>query len=275
MSIILDALKKAGEKKTPGDESSSESAVFSDQHPETSRFGFDKSPFGIKLNLKDLRGNQRVVILGGVVLVLFLALVIFGNPFAGQVSGGDENPSASGAAPVPPPVDLTTQLVQKQVAESLEEAKKLRLSAIQNFKEGNLQESIQNYAKLTLLASTDAEIYNNYGVALRKSGQIEESRESYQKALALKPDYPEALNNLAVIYMWENKYNKAKELLLRAIEINPDYVDPYFHLAISLEKNGQIEEAVKYYDKFLELSVGRVNRTVRLQVEERLSKLKQ
>lgn len=277
MSIILDALKKADEKKNPAESGTAPNSGPGSPDTGSKKLGLfgGKSPFGAKLDLKDLKANKRVVVLGGVVLVLLLAVVIFGNPLTALMGGGGAQPAV--VTNQPSPQDLTSQLVEKQVQENLENVKKLRGSAIQNFKEGNLQETLQAYAKLsnTLGASDDPEIYNNYGVALRKSGQLEEAKGAYEKALALKPDYPEALNNLAVVHMTENRYHKAKELLLRAIEVDPDYVDPYFHLAISLEKNGQVEEAIKYYDKFLEISVDKVSRTVRLQVEERLSKLKQ
>lgn len=277
MSIILDALKKADEKKNPAESGNApdSGAENPDSGGKKSGLFGGKSPFGAKLDLKDLKANKRVVVLGGAVLVLLLAAVIFGNPLSSLTGGGANQPAV--VTNQQTSQDLTSQLVEKQVQENLENVKRLRKSAIQNFREGNLQETLQAYAQLTatLGASDDPEIYNNYGVSLRKSGQLDEAREAYEKALALKPDYPKALNNLAVVHMTENRYHKAKELLLRAIAIDPDYIDPYFHLAISLEKNGQVEDAVKYYDQFLEMSADKVSRTVRLQVEERLSKLKQ
>lgn len=277
MSIILDALKKVEGKKTQGESDSQTDGQDASQSTEglSSRFGamLGKSPLGGKLDLSQIRKNKRSVILVGVVVVLGLGLLVFGNPLGFLSSGSTDQEAAVNNQTLVQ--NQANQLVQKQVEQSLEEAKRLKKLAAQNFREGNLQEALKNYARLTILASTDPEIYNNYGVALRRSGQLDEARQAYDNALGLKKDYPEALNNLAVIDMSENKYHKAKERLLRAIEINPDYIDPYFHLAITLEKNGQVEDAIKYYERFLDMSAGGVDRTVRLQVEERLSKLKE
>lgn len=273
MSIILDALKKAeGKKEASGSstpENSASAASGGDSVRDKLAGLWRQSPFGGKL---DLQQNKRAVILLGVVLVVGLGLLLFGNPLTMLSGGGETQPVVTNQAPAD---KLADQMVKKQMVASQEEAKRLRKSAIQNFRDGNLQETLQNYARLTILASTDAEIYNNYGVALRRSGQIEDARQAYEQALALKPNYPEALNNLAIIYMMDNKYNKAKEMLSRAIALNPNYVDPYFHMAIAMEKNGQTDEAIKNYEKFLEMSVDQVGRTVRLQVEEKLSKLKE
>lgn len=154
------------------------------------------------------------------------------------------------------------------------EEQELRDAALDNYRNANLDESAADYAKLIILNATDPELYNNYGVTLKKMGQVGKAIANYNKALALKPDYPEALNNLAVAYMADNKYDAARSLLEKALAIEHDYLDAHLHMAICLEKTGQLDDAISYYDAFLRMSEKKVDRKIRLQVEDRLARLK-
>jgi len=150
---------------------------------------------------------------------------------------------------------------------------KLRNLAVVFYQNGKFNDSVNSYMELTNLDPANPENYNNYGVALKKVGKIKKAKQAYNTALALNPDYPEALNNLAVIEMAERQYNNARRRLTKAIEINPDYLDPYLHLALCLEKIGDVDNAITYYQSFLEMSEGKVTRKLRLQIENRLVRL--
>lgn len=151
----------------------------------------------------------------------------------------------------------------------------LQATASAKFAERKYDESAGAYEKLTHLLPSDPVVYNNYGVTLKKQGQIDSAVEAYQTALALSPDYAEALNNLAVAEMARRRYNEARNALEKAIALKPDYIDPHLHLGLCLERLGDAMGAVTSYEKFLELSAGEVDRSIRLQVEQRIEELKE
>lgn len=159
--------------------------------------------------------------------------------------------------------------------EDEEEISRLRKTAVLNFKKSNYEESLAAYKKLIKLLPADAEIYNNYGLVLKRLGRNKEALVAYETALALQSKYPEVLNNMAVIYMTEGNYNVARRHLEQAIELDSEYVDPHLHLALCLEKLGDFETAIHYYESFLDLSTNKVDRKIRVQVEGRISRLKE
>lgn len=272
MSIILDALKKAGKKKEPSQPKDSDPDKTDISQPPSSGPVLSPSSPGPQ-NKKP----RLLVILLGLLLGLALAYFFFGDStqlqqVKNKIFSEQKNEVQENKTQTIMPQDLSPQNSEPN---TLEQVKDLKIKATKNFQENNLQEALKNYANLVLLVPTDPEVYNNYGVALKKSGQIEDAKKAYQRAIALKKnEYPEALNNLGVVLMAEDKYPEAREPLQQAIALNPDYIDPYLHLAITLEKTGQLNEAANYYEKFLKLSVGKVDRKIRLLVEERLTRLK-
>ena len=75
--------------------------------------------------------------------------------------------------------------------------------------------------------------------------------------------------------MARRRYNEARNALEKALDLKPDYIDPYLHLGLCLERLGDAARAVTFYEKFLELSAGEVDRSIRLQVEQRIEELKE
>lgn len=275
MSIILDALKKnepkdGGEPKpTP----TSHSGIFMPNVSAPSSIASSGS-----------NAKKRIVILITVLAIVVLAVVTFFN-FRKMPS----------IATAPKPITtLTPEMLAKineakktnpnatnDPEENPDEAKseeelaidRLKNSAALHFQAGEWALSAKDYEQLIQLSPTDPESRNNYGLALKKLGKKNEAKEQYSLALALKEDYPEALNNMAIMHILDNNLVEAKQLLKKAIEFNSDYLDPYLHLALCLEKNGEVTLAKEYYQTFLKKSEGKVDRKIRLQIENRLAKL--
>lgn len=267
MSIILDALKKADSAKVKKDQE--------EKKVEGSSAGMFK-PGKVSNSHKILMNGRLRGMLIAVVVVLgltFVSLLVFGPNL--------KHVFVNANVPKNDAVDQAFQVVDPKVAEKNEQEKisqktlKLKESAILNFQNGDYEQSAIDYKELLELLPSDPEVYNNYGVALKKSGKNKEAFVAYETALALKADYPEVLNNMAVINMTENNYNEARRYLEKALELDPDYLDPQLHLALCLEKMGDYEGSVNYYQSFLENSVGKVEKRLRVQVESRLEHLKE
>lgn len=270
MSIILDALKKAQSSKKKKDVKDKEVS------------GNAAGDFRPKVTAKASSPGRKSRVPSA--LLAIAAIIGLGGMIYYQFGGAIKTMLTK--APLPNSV-LTKTIVktpqttkptnetadQKEQKENEEKITKLKEDAARRFQKGKFDESASIYKKLTYLAADDAEVYNNYGVALKKANKIRDAKQAYGTALALNPDYPEALNNLAVLLMSERQYVDAKSKLEKAIEVNPDYLDAYLHLALCLEKIGDLQSSINYYQSFLKLSEGKVSRNIRLQIENRIVRL--
>ncbi|MBF0106269.1 MAG: tetratricopeptide repeat protein [Deltaproteobacteria bacterium] len=216
--------------------------------------------------------NKKRVIMLAVIAVLGLAVVVYHS------FGPDANEQV--AIPMPKKA-VMPKSENKEIKpetniknqELLEKVARLKEEAAGYFVEKKYDRSMYVYKQLIEIVPTEAEHYNNYGLSLKKMGKTKDATQAYNTALALKTDYPEALNNLAVVEMSEKKYNDARRRLEQAIQLKPDYLDPHLHLAICLEKTGDVDAAKQYYQSFLAMSEGKIDRKIRLQIENRLAKI--
>lgn len=291
MSIILDALKKSQEKKQ---------ASSSDNEPAAASSGtsgiFNPTP-NIPAAAQPAAQPKRVrTVVLVLILVFGIGFVAIGN-FAPQIMSMISGQSDFVIKPKAGDYKIDPAQVQKLVAEQknkqaqvlangtkplsakemqeLEKINALKSEAVGYFDERKFEKAVYIYKQLVNLAPTDATAYNNFGLSLKKLGKLNEAKQAYNTALALRPEYPEALNNLAVIELSEHLYTDAKQHLKKAIAVDPDYLDPYLHLAICLEKSGDLQQAEAFYEDFLNRSETKINRKVRLQIENRLARLKE
>ncbi len=58
----------------------------------------------------------------------------------------------------------------------------------------------------------------------------------------------------AVKYSYSKNYDKTIENWIKVLTINPKYVNGWIVLAKAYEKKGDYQEALKYYDKALEIT---------------------
>lgn len=185
-----------------------------------------------------------------------------------------EQPSSTGAVN---PAVPTTQ-AESDDEQKLKKIADLKSAAMLKFMEQppRYKEVLKDYEELLKIAPTDAEVYNNYGVVLKKMNRKKDAEEAYLNAIDLKPDYPEVYNNLGVLYIARADYRLAKEQFEKALKYRPDYAEPTLHLGLCQEKLGLREAAIETYAAFLELAdTDAFERTILLQVEGRIAKLKE
>jgi tetratricopeptide (TPR) repeat protein len=75
------------------------------------------------------------------------------------------------------------------------------------------------------------------------SDEMAEAQALYERATVLEPDVFEAHYNLGNIYHDLGRYREAQGCYRQALRLNPAFADAHFYLAVSLEKDGQSEEA--------------------------------
>lgn len=264
MSIILDALKRADKK--PGDPQTKIDKKEDEQKLAGSTGVFAPQKTSPKIrNFLPSSLNLPLMIFS---LILVIVLCV-GGWFLFFRRGEDVKATApKGEIPV-------AVKQQKQEIDPREKIDEIKKRAQKTFYNSDYLESIRAYKELVGLTPADPEVYNNYGVALKKAGKLGEAREAYETAVALDPQYTQALNNLAVIELAERNFNEAKHYLETALQIDPSYMDANLHMAVCYERLGEVENAIKYYEIFLQLSEGKYNRKVRIQIESRLARLQE
>ena len=73
--------------------------------------------------------------------------------------------------------------------------------------------------------------------------------EQIQQMLQTSPNDNFLRHALALEYIKEGKDEEAKQLFVSILNDSPDYVGSYYHLAKLLERNGETNEAITWYEK--------------------------
>ena len=169
---------------------------------------------------------------------------------------------------VPQPNFLTTSVAGTVPTDSDPEMQKAK----QAYEEGRFAEARQIFEKLVLVRSTDAEVYNNLGLTLKKMGEKKGAADAYQKSLLLNSNYVEAHNNLAVLLIGDRRWEEAKQHLQQAVTLQPTYPEAHFNLGLTLEQLGDEKGALGAYKEFLALSPS-LNIDLKTKIEQRLALL--
>ena len=220
MSLIHDALKKAGGKK-------------------------ERPPVGsglVSFQETDESTRRAVptrTIILAVVLVVVIALSLY-------LRLSDRHKEMKFYQPVVPEAG-TRESSKMNVAQ-------LKSRAADVYRSDDLDAAWSILSTANRLDDQDPEVWNNLGLVARRSGDVTYARKAYQKALQLKPDYPEVLNNLAVLEMKAGNNAEAKKLLEKVLELVPAYPEANFHMALLYDQKGKKDQAIDYYKRFLEVS---------------------
>lgn len=235
MSLILDALKKAQQESSPqtGQKNRPNNPIIPDKPPPSSR-------------------RFLILVLGLVISIGVLAWLRYLKKPAGPF--------------VPQPIAAVDPNAMPQ------DPAQIKARGIRLYQENKLSEAEVFFEKLTLVTPTDAEVYNNLGLVLKKSGRKEEAYQAYNRALALQKDYPEALNNLGVLLLEDGSRERAKTNFQKAISLNKDYADPHFNLALVFEQEGNVKQARQNYRDFLDISPS-PDKTLKDKIEAKLKNL--
>jgi tetratricopeptide (TPR) repeat protein len=84
--------------------------------------------------------------------------------------------------------------------------------------------------------------------------EIIEAQALYERAITLEGDVFEAHFNLGNIYHDLGRYPQAQACYRDALALNPAYADAHFYLAVTLEKNGQSQEARMHWKAYQQLA---------------------
>ncbi len=93
----------------------------------------------------------------------------------------------------------------------------------------------------------------NLAIALAAKGNNQEAIQYYKKAIEMQDVWPQAHHNLAIQYAQMNDFETAKIELKKAIDMQGDFYYSMTLLGAILYHQGQIEEALNWYEKSLKI----------------------
>ncbi|MBK8944894.1 MAG: tetratricopeptide repeat protein [Ignavibacteriae bacterium] len=95
----------------------------------------------------------------------------------------------------------------------------------------------------------------NFGIVNLKTENYTDAINNFELAITLNDDFVNAWYNLGVAYAKKNQFNDAKKCFVKAGELDPfDYSIP-LNIAQNCEATGDYEEAFKYFNGALKLSI--------------------
>jgi tetratricopeptide (TPR) repeat protein len=121
---------------------------------------------------------------------------------------------------------------------------------------GRLNEAQAAYQAALSANPNMVSAHANLGVAYYQMGQFAKAVEQYNLVLQVNPRDAETLYLLAAVRLQEKNYPEAEQLLLRARDIKPELPEVYYGLGTLYQMQGQKEQAVASFEKFLQIGPG-------------------
>jgi len=243
MSIIHEALKKAGRDETPAP---------GFKEPRDIRFS---SPPTLPSKINLIRIGFLFCLIGVTSLVYIERGLLNGlltsrgflKTSQGEGSAGYPGPSTASKTKEDAPGNLSeTKSVPSEVSAAAHV--KLGSGYLEN---GKLGEAEREFLSAEAIDSRSSDIQNNLGLVLKMQGRDAEAETRFQAALKIDPANVQALNNLGLLYQQQNRLEEAKHLYQKAIQTDPNFPDAHLNYAVLLERAGYYEESRQQYQSFL------------------------
>ncbi len=131
-------------------------------------------------------------------------------------------------------------------------------------------EAVQNYERALRLDSNNHNAMNNYAYYLSVRGeQLEYAEELSRKAISFEPENAAYLDTVGWIYYKLGKYNEALEYIRRSVETGDASAEVYEHLGDVYNALNEIDHAIRWWNKALELDSDREYLKERIQTAQK------
>jgi superkiller protein 3 len=155
-------------------------------------------------------------------------------------------------------------LRQKRYQQALEEAEKL-VTQIPMYTKGwiaighasiqtkNFQRALEAYEQVIKLDPKSSRGYHGRGVAYSWMSKFTEANAAYEIALKIDPTLYTVLSDIGRNYQNMKQHDRALEYLDRAIALQSNYYHPYYIKACLFAQEGNVEEALTWARKMLDV----------------------
>jgi len=131
-----------------------------------------------------------------------------------------------------------------------------------------------NYYRQAAEIAPSPEIHNYLGNALIYQGYFPEAIKQFQNAIKLDPNYASAYQNMGIAYYYMNRLQDTITSEKKAISLNPNSPDAYFFIAQGYDKAKNTQQAISYYNQFLQYSLGQDEYSIYVKTaEQRIASL--
>jgi predicted TPR repeat methyltransferase len=146
------------------------------------------------------------------------------------------------------------QEVYRRVLETApNHADALHYAGILAHQQGRSDEAVALIEKSLAVAPDRADCYNNLGIVFQSTGRLEAAIDAYRRAILLDPSHANAHSNLGVLLRAAGKPSEAEAAYRTAIRWNPEHIDAYTNLGVLLNALNRTEEAAACYCKVITL----------------------
>ena len=129
----------------------------------------------------------------------------------------------------------------------------LHYAGVLAHQQGQSDEAVALIEKSLALAPGRADCYNNLGIIFQSTGKLQAAIDAYQHAIAIDPGHANAHSNLGVLLRATGKPLEAEAAYRTAIRLNPEHIDAYTNLGILLHALKRTREATECYCKVITL----------------------
>jgi protein O-GlcNAc transferase len=126
-------------------------------------------------------------------------------------------------------------------------------AAIENHREGRLEEAERLYRQILEIDDRHADSWHLLGMIAFKRGRAAEAEEAIGAAIAIDGGQASYHSNLGNVLRAEGKYDEAVEKYRRAVELKPDFVEAQYNLGLVYQIQGRGEEAIAQFERTLVL----------------------
>ena len=132
-------------------------------------------------------------------------------------------------------------------------AAELRGQAREALDRGDARLAVATFRRALQLAPSDADTWNDLGLAYQVAGDLDSAQASFESAIRLAPRRAPAHLNLAVLLMRRGVSGRARTEFAQALELDPGNPSPYWNFATALLDVGKTEPARELLDNALQL----------------------
>ncbi len=118
---------------------------------------------------------------------------------------------------------------------------------------GNIQKATELYQYFIKQGFSDAIVFSNYGIIMKRIGKIKEAELLMRKAIGIKPDLAQAHLNLGNILNDIGNLKEAELSIRKAIDLKPNLVEAHYNLGNILKDIGNLKEAELSIRKAIDL----------------------